>query len=460
MEELEQSLYAKREKIYPRAVQGWFATRRAVAVTTLLGLFYGVAWLRLDQQQLLLFDLPNRKFHVFGVVFFPQDFLYLSWLMIIAAVSLFFFTALAGRLWCGYACPQTAWTELFLWVERRIEGNRSKQMKRDRSPWSPSKVLTKSAKHTVWIVLSMWTGFTFVGYFTPIAELASRASHFDLSGWETFWVFFYGFATYANAGWMREQVCIYMCPYARFQSAMFDANTLVISYDEKRGEQRGSRKRGLPPAQLGLGDCVDCTLCVQVCPTGIDIRDGLQYQCIACASCVDVCNQVMDKMGYEKGLIRYTTENAVAGKPSKVMRPRILIYAAGLMLLSLGLAFSLLTRPLLELEVNRDRKALYRETETGLIENVYTVQVLNKSARTLTLELSLHDHTQFALRAEHTAFELGSGERLSMPVHVEVARDDLSARSTALSFRLADVDAKLDAVEEMTRFLGPNEAYQ
>ncbi|MFW5452464.1 cytochrome c oxidase accessory protein CcoG [Thioalkalivibrio sulfidiphilus] len=375
----EQEFYAKRAKVYPREVHGLFARLRTAGVLGLLGIFYGAPWLTWGDRQAIWFDLPGRKFHVIGWTFWPQDFFLLALLLIIAALSLFFFTTLAGRLWCGYACPQTVWTEAFLWIERRIEGDRSAQMKLDKAPWGGRKLVIKGTKHTIWLVFALFTGLTFVGYFTPIAELMPRFFTFHTGGWETFWILFYGFATWGNAGFMREQVCIYMCPYARFQSAMFDRDTLIISYDENRGEPRGSRKRGVDPKQKGLGDCIDCTLCVQVCPTGIDIRDGLQYQCIGCAACVDVCDQVMDKMGYPRGLVRYTTENAMEGKVTKVLRPRVVLYALLLLVLMAGLLYGIMSRNPVGIDVIRDRNVLFRELADGRVENVYTLKLLNKS---------------------------------------------------------------------------------
>jgi len=372
-----EEFYEKHKKVYPRKVTGWFASLRVTGVFFLLGGYYLVPWLRWDNHQAVLFDLPARKFYIFGLTFWPQDFFYLAALLIIAALSLFFFTALAGRLWCGYACPQTVWTEVFLWIERKVEGSRNQQIKLDKEEMTSRKFSTKALKHFLWLTLSAWTGFTFVGYFTPIIDLGQALFQFSLGPWETFWIIFYGFATYGNAGWMREQVCIYMCPYARFQSAMFDKDTLIISYDEQRGESRGARKKSEDPKEKGLGDCVDCTLCVQVCPTGIDIREGLQYQCIGCASCVDVCNDVMDKMGYEKGLVRYTTQNRIDGKTTNLFRPRIIIYASLLIIVSLTLVYSIATRIPLELDIIRDRNALYRETVDGLIENIYTLKLIN-----------------------------------------------------------------------------------
>ena len=311
--DMDGGLYAARQKIYPREIDGRFQRLRTIAAWVLLGIFYVIPWIPWGGRQAVLFDLPARKFHIFGLTLWPQDFYFLTWLLVIAALALFFFTALAGRLFCGYACPQTVWTETFLWMERLVEGNRSQQMKLARAPWGTEKILRKGGKQLLWITFALWTGFTFVGYFTPIRELAGLVANFATGPWETFWVLFYGGATYVNAGFMREQVCKYMCPYARFQSAMFDKDTLVITYDDKRGEPRGPRKKGVDPASKGLGACVDCTLCVQVCPTGIDIRKGLQYECIACAACIDACDEVMDKVGYPRGLIRYDTQHGLEG---------------------------------------------------------------------------------------------------------------------------------------------------
>jgi cytochrome c oxidase accessory protein FixG len=373
----QESLYRREPKIYPRSVKGRFTRLRHVAVFVLLGLYYLLPWLNWGGHQAVLFDLPARRFYIFDLTFWPQDFIYLALLLITAGISLFFFTALAGRLWCGYACPQTVWTEVFIWMERWTEGDRGKRMKLDQAPWTREKILRKSAKQFLWITFALWTGFTFVGFFTPIRELVQSVMTLSLGPWETFWSLFYSFATYGNAGLMREQVCKYMCPYARFQSAMFDRDTLIISYDENRGEPRGGRRKSQDPAELRLGDCIDCTLCVQVCPTGIDIREGLQYECIACAACIDVCDDVMDKMGYERGLIRYSTEHAMSGKQTRVLRPRIFIYSALLVVVLGVLAWSISSRTPLRGELIRDRNALYRELSGGRVENVYTLKLIN-----------------------------------------------------------------------------------
>ena len=462
-DDVEASLYEKRRKIYPREVHGWFATMRVTGALGLLGLFYGVCWLHWDGRQLLLFDLPVRRFNVFWWTFYPQDFLYLALLLILAALSLFLFTALAGRLWCGYACPQTVYTEVFLWIERRIEGDRPRRMKLDRAPWGARKIALKSAKHAVWIAFSLWTGFTFVGYFTPVAELGGALLRLDTGPWETFWVLFYGFATYGNAGWLREQVCIYMCPYARFQSAMFDRDTLVISYDAGRGEPRGSRRRGTDHRAAGLGDCIDCTLCVQVCPTGIDIRDGLQHQCIACASCIDVCDQVMERMGYPKGLVRYTTQNAIdgaadgaaGGRPARLLRPRVLVYAgllAGLLAIFAG---SLALRVPVELDVLRDRNALYRELPGGLVRNVYTLKIVNMHDAPLRWHIGASGIEGLILEVEGGDREVAPGEVASVPVRLDAPADALRAASTPVRFTIEAVGAGEVRATEETRFLGP-----
>ena len=452
-------IYASHQKVYPREVHGIFANLRVLGVVLLLGLYYGVAWLNWDGHQAVLLDLPARKFYIFGLTFWPQDFFYFAWLLVIAALVLFYVTSLAGRLWCGYACPQTVWTEVFLWIERKIEGSRNQQMKRDKADMTPAKLRLKATKHVVWILFSLYTGFTFVGYFTPIRELSSEMFALNLGPWETFWIFFYGFATYGNAGWMREQVCIYMCPYARFQSAMFDRDTLVIAYDEQRGEPRGSRKRGVDPRQTGLGDCVDCTLCVQVCPTGIDIRQGLQYQCIGCAACIDVCDQVMDKMGYAKGLVRYTTENTMLGKVSRIMRPRTIMYTLLLLALSGGLVYALTQRMPLQLDVLRDRNSLYRETNTGLVENVYTLKIINmdEQAHRYVVEVSGADSglKDMQLIKDRELIEVPAGEVLALPVSVRIDPIQLRRAANEIDFLIYAKDSPKLRRRENARFLGP-----
>ncbi|MCU0842422.1 MAG: cytochrome c oxidase accessory protein CcoG [Thiobacillaceae bacterium] len=381
------SLYEVRQKIYPRAVHGWFNNWRVILVVVTQVIFYGLPWVPWEGRQAVLFDLAARKFYLFDLVLWPQDFIWLAALLIISALGLFLFTAVAGRLWCGYACPQTVYTELFLWIEQWFEGDHRKQQKLNTQPWNGEKILRRGGKHVAWVVLALWTGFTFVGYFTPITVLGESVLTWNLGPWESFWIFFYALATWGFAGFMREQVCKYMCPYARFQSVMFDPDTLIITYDYRRGEGRGARRKGSDYKAQGLGDCVDCGICVQVCPTGIDIRNGLQYMCIGCAACIDACDQVMEKMDYPKGLIRYSTQNAIDGKypdkeiPRHVFRPRTLIYTLILGGILVAFVATLATRVPLRVDVIRDRQVLSQESASGGIENIYRLQVINMDDR-------------------------------------------------------------------------------
>jgi cytochrome c oxidase accessory protein FixG len=377
------ALYVSEAKIQPRAVHGWFAGWRWSLVWFTQILFYGLPWLPWNGRQSVLLDLTARRFYIFDIVLHPQDVIFLAGLLIISAFSLFLFTAVAGRLWCGYACPQTVYTEIFMWVEHRFEGDRQARIRLDAAPWTSGKLLRRGGKQLVWLAIGLWTGFTFVAYFTPARTLAAEVASLSVGPWEAFWILFYGLATYGNAGYMREQVCKYMCPYARFQSAMFDRDTLIISYDAARGEPRGSRRRGVDAASVGKGDCIDCTLCVQVCPTGIDIRKGLQYECIGCAACIDACDDVMDKMGSPRGLVRYATQNGVDKRWTRremwarVLRPRILVY--GLILVAVSAAFvaSIALRAPFKADIVRDRGSLARLVAGGRIENVYRVQLMN-----------------------------------------------------------------------------------
>jgi polyferredoxin len=500
-------MYVSERKVYPRDVQGRFTRLRTAAVFWLLGMYYLFPWLSWDDRQAVLFDLPARKFYVFGLAFWPQDFIFLALLLIMAGLALFFFTAVAGRLWCGFACPQTVWTEVFLWMERWTEGDRNKRMKLDVSPWNAEKIRRKGSKHLLWLLFALWTGFTFVGFFTPIRDLGIRLLTLDWGGWETFWVLFYSLATWGNAGVLREQVCKYMCPYARFQGAMFDRNTLIISYDPLRGEPRGARKRGalasvlerarglLSPAQaeeelvraaqhrsaadlqvdarltsgaldIGkplsargplqpeqLGDCIDCTVCVQVCPTGIDIRNGLQYECIACGACIDACDSVMDRLGYPRGLVRFTTQNAVEGRPSKVLRPRVLIYGALLSAICIGWLYGVFNRAPLLVDVLRDRNALYRIAADGRIENGYTLKLVNKQGRELRLRVEVAS---------------GAAEVAGGPMDVVVEPEGVANLPLTLSappggpggrrdiqLRISDLDDDSLRVAHIARFFAP-----
>ena len=451
-----EALYARHKKVYPREVHGLFANLRVLLASLTLGIFYGLPWLNLGTgRQAFLIDLPGRKFNLFAWTFWPQDLFYLAVILILSALLLFFFTAILGRVWCGFACPQTVWTEVFLWIERKIDGDRMKQIKLATMPWNHEKLVKRAGKYAAWILFSLWTGFTFVGFFTPIRELTVAAYNFTLGPWETFWVFFYGFATFGNAGFLREQVCIYMCPYARFQGAMFDPNTLIISYDKQRGEPRGARGRIVDPKAQNLGHCIDCTLCVQVCPTGIDIRNGLQYQCIACAACVDVCDTVMDKMQYPRGLIRYTTENALEGKPSRILRPRVLAYGGLLAAIAAALVISVLLRIPLDVDVVRDRNTLYRETNEGLVENVYTLRILNMDNLAHSYQLTADGIDGLRMHSDVERVTVESGQVRELVVRLQADPVNLRERSSHVRFRVQAEDSTRLVATEEARFLGP-----
>jgi len=450
-------LYRSEDKIYPREIKGRFTTLRRLAMFVLLGLFYVGPWLTWEGRQAVLFDLPERKFYIFGLTLWPQDFVYLALLLIILAVSLFFFTAIAGRLWCGYACPQTVWTEAFTWIERLVEGDRGKRIKLDQAPWSLHKIARKVTKQFLWITLAVVTGIVFVGYFVPVRQLVVDLATFEAGGWEWFWTLFYGFATYGNAGFMREQVCKYMCPYARFQSAMFDKDTLIITYDEERGEPRGGRKRGVDYKALGLGDCIDCTMCVQVCPTGIDIRDGLQYECIACAACIDACDAVMDRMNYPRGLIRYSTQHTLHHQRYRIVRPRTVVYSLVLAVLVTALASSVLLRQPVILDVLRDRNTLYRDAGRQGIENSYTVRIINKHNQDHSYRLAVRGIDGIEIRSE-TRVDVPAESVYTLPT-VVTAPHESAVGGQVVEFVLEAVDDPSIRTVEESRFRGP-EAYR
>ena len=451
------SMYVAREEIYPREIKGRFASLRWLCVWLTQLVFYGLPWLTWNGRQAVLFDLGARKFYLFGLVLWPQDFIYLALLLIVCAFGLFLVTAVAGRVWCGYACPQTVYTEIFMWIERKCEGSRSARIRLDRQPWTLEKITRKTAKHLAWGALALWTGFTFVGYFTPIASLAHELASLTLGPWQSFWLLFYGFATYGNAGWMREQVCKYMCPYARFQSSMFDKDTLIVSYDAARGEPRGPRGKA---AAVGVGDCIDCAMCVQVCPTGIDIREGLQVECIGCAACVDACNSVMDKVGTPRGLIRYATENALVGKLSgatmraRMLRPRVLIYSALLMLVTAAATGALLMRTPLKVDVIRDRGAMGRELEDGMIENVYRLQIMNTDEAPHRYRITAHGLASIRVASEEEVWLDGASSR-AVPVRVRVSPGTGQTGSNPMRFDIRALDREGLRVEEKSVFYIP-----
>lgn len=451
------AFYEKHKKIYIREVKGWWANWRWILVWLTQAVFYLAPWLTWNDRQAVLFHIVERKFYLFGLVLWPQDVFYLAVLLIVSAYALFLFTAIAGRLFCGYACPQTVYSEIFMWLENRIEGDRSARMKLDQGPLTARKIRLKTVKHALWMIISLWSGFTLVAYFTPMQELLA-ALPFGLSGWEFFWVFFYAGFMYMQAGFLREQVCKYMCPYARFQGVMFDPDTLVITYDPERGEPRGARKKGASGEQLG--DCVDCGLCVAVCPTGIDIRNGIQYECIGCGACIDACEPVMDKIGKPRGLIRYTTENALAQHFTKkdvlshLARPRIVLYSAVLVLICLATAWSMATRVPLMVDVIRDRSTLSREADDGSIENVYNLKLMNTTESAQRYRLTVDGLAGIRL-SEEAPIEVRSAENHEVTVVVQVPPESGKSGANPIYFNIqAESDAKI-AVREKATFLKP-----
>lgn len=456
----QEGLYAARRKLHVRSVRGRFANWRWIFVWLTQAVFYGLPWLEWNDRQAVLFHLTERKFYLFGAVFWPQDVVYLAILLILSAFALFFFTAIAGRLWCGYACPQTVYTEIFMWLEEKIEGDHNKRRRLAAAPMDARKFGLRSAKYASWALLSLWTGFTFVAYFSPLHELLAAAASLSFGPWEWFWILFYAGFTYAFAGVLREQVCVYMCPYARFQGVMFDPDTLVITYDEARGEARGARRKGVAPASVGKGDCIDCTICVQVCPTGIDIRDGLQHECIGCAACIDACDDVMDRMEYPRGLIRYSTENALRQHwgmkeiLAHVVRPRTLVYGALLLLITIATGYGLATRSDLRVDIIRDRASLGREVEGGLIENVYRLQIMNMVEFPREVEIAVSGIEGASINSTRV-IQLPSAATESVTVQVRVPADAAGPGSHPLLFEISVRGDDAHTVREPSTFLLP-----
>ena len=454
------SFYEAQKKIYPRSIRGFFARWRWAMVALTQLVFYGLPWLEWGQRQMVLFDLGARRFYIFGLVLYPQDFIYLTGLLIISALSLFLFTAVAGRLWCGFACPQTVYTEIFMWIEHKVEGERSARLRLDASAWTWEKIWKKFTKQGLWIAVAAWTGFTFVGYFIPIRQLGMELMSFQAT-WQVFWVLFYGLATYGNAGFLREQVCKYMCPYARFQSAMFDNDTLIVTYDQARGEPRGPRTKKVDHKAKNLGDCIDCTLCVQVCPVGIDIRNGLQYECIGCGLCVDACNSIMDKMSYPRGLIRFSTQNALAKGWSqsqifkRVMRPRVLIYTAILAVLCVAMLVSIVSRSPFKVDIERDRAALSRIVAGGKLENVYRLQIMNATEQPQRYRIAVSGLQGLELEMAEPEVKIDASQSRWVAIRLQIPYGSAEPGSHPVQFEIQAVESG-EKISEKSLFLVPS----
>ncbi len=460
VEFVEKSLYEKHRKVYARAISGKFNNLRWLLVFLTQAIFYIGPWIQWGGRQALLLDLVERKFYIFGLVLWPQDVIYLSVILLLSAFALFLFTAVAGRLFCGYACPQTVYTEIFMWIENKIEGDRNARIKLDQAPMSGAKLRIKATKFFLWGIVSFWTGVTFVGYFMPMHELIGDLVNLTISGWSAFWVFFYSAFCFLQAGFMREQVCKYMCPYARFQSVMFDPDTLIVTYEEARGEPRGPRRKSDDLKAKGLGDCVDCKVCVQVCPTGIDIRNGLQYECIGCGLCIDACNEIMAKMDYAPGLIRYDTENSVNKHYTSkemlrhVMRPRIMLYTGILLVISAIFVYSLSTRIPLRVDVLRDRGVMTREVGDGLTENVYLLHIMNMQDSVRTFSVKPEGMDKIRLDGADT-FKVEPLGNLTQPINVRVPSDVGNPGANQIRFIIEDVENPSIKLDEKSTFIQP-----
>ena len=421
--------------IYVREQKGFFQKIRRNLGWVLMLTFIAIPWLQYNGQQAVLFDVGSQHFRIFGLTFLPQDFMILAWVFMAGAFALFFVTNWLGRVWCGYVCPQTIWMLMFTWVEHRIEGSRNKRIKLDKSPWGTKKIALKTAKHSAWLAISLFTATSFMAYFIPVQKLYIDMFTLEWSGLVSFWVFLFAFCTYGNAGFLREKMCTVACPYSRFQSVMFDKDTLLVTYDAQRGESRGKRKRKQDPKELGLGDCVDCNLCVEVCPAGIDIRNGLQYECINCGLCIDACDDTMDKFGYAKGLIKYQSEHEASGKKTNPFRLKLLGYATLTALIILTMVVWAFNRTPIEASVIRDRNALYRVNYEGLVENPYTLSVINKTQTTMSYTISLEGLENAELNVP-AVIEIEGGEMLQIPVTVIKDGYDLKVKATPISFTI------------------------
>ena len=430
--------YKSESPVYVRKQKGRYQRIRQLTGFVFVMVFILLPWISYQGNQAVLFDIGKQQFHIFSETFFPQDFTLLAGLLIVSCYLLFFVTTWLGRIWCGYVCPQTVWTFSFIWVEEWLEGSRNQRIKRDKQPKTLDTIARKSAKHIVWGLMAFLTATTFMSYFLPTHELYLDLIALNWTGLTTFWVLFFAICTYGNAGWLREKMCIYMCPYSRFQSAMFDKNTLLIAYDKLRGENRGRRKRKDNPKELGLGDCVDCNLCVEVCPVGIDIRNGLQYECINCGACADACDQTMTQFNYAKGLISYTSENALLGKKAKLLRPKIIGYGILSILAMIFMAYTIQVRVPIEFSVLRDRGTLFQVDFHDNVTNSYLLKVTNKSQLDRHFNVSVLN-SNVSLSADENIL-IKAGEIASVPVHLTMTPDEIKERVSEVSLQVSVSD--------------------
>ncbi len=449
------SLYERWKKIHPLWVSGGFQTQRRIVLVILVFVYYAGPWISWNGQPGMFFDLEHRRFTVLWSTFVPEEFVLLAWMLLIAALVLFTVTVAAGRVFCGWACPQTVWSLVYFTIERYVEGDRNARLRLERGARNKNWLLKKAVKYTLWVLVAMSISITFVGYFQPIRELLPRIVRFDLSQWEQVFLFLPAAGSFFFSGVLREQVCFHMCPYARFQSVMFDRDSLIISYDVERGEPRGSRKRNADPGALELGSCIDCRKCVNVCPTGIDIRDGLQYQCIGCAACVDACTDVMETMGYGESLVRYSSENRDQQKASHVLRPRLIGYSSLVAVLVVAFSYTIAHRIPLDLDILRDRNRLYRQTWDGSVENVYTLRVSNRDSAPREYEIMVESAVPLSYKGDRI-IHLAGGEMKPIPVSLVLSPDvEATEKPPSVRFLVRSVDDESVVVSEESLFHRP-----
>ena len=446
------------ETIHAKRLPGRWRTIKWITASVWLIFFLG-PYLHWEGRQAVLFDIPNRQYHLFGVTILPQDFWMLSLLLLFFAILLAVATALVGRVWCGFFCFQTVWTDVFTWIEERLEGPPAQRRKLDQAPFSGAKLRVKSTKHLLWILIGFMTGFSFISWFTPATAL--WADFFTGRANEVAYitVALFTAGSYLLAGFLREQVCFWLCPYARIQGVMLDRTTVLPTYDEHRGEPRGRLQKGGDAAQRTSGDCVDCKQCVAVCPTGIDIRNGQQEGCITCALCIDACDEVMDKVGRPRGLIRYASLDEMEGKSTRPLlkRPRVWVYTTILALALSGIFYGMSSLDAIDLKVLHERAPLFVTLSDGSVQNKYTLKVLNKMPESLVVRIGVTGPEGLTVMPADEPVNVHGGGVSAAGIFVKVPGKNLKKEQEPITFRIEAVrpDGQVLSSERTSIFVSP-----